>query len=166
MSVRWHTVGRQVGRVVFDAHRIAVMSLGSSKWEPPADVFEDECEIVVVIAMPGVTPERMQILSKPGVLIVRGARPLPLVGPGHSVRHLEISRGTFKRRIMLSPSVARVRRPRCRKRFASGGQWACCCRANPMFLRAVITTVMLPAHNERDLKDNPRKRAHNSPSSG
>jgi len=72
-----------------------------ASWEPPADVFEDEREIVVVIAMPGVTPERMQILSEPGVLIVRGARPLPLVGPGHSVRRLEIPHGTFERRILL-----------------------------------------------------------------
>jgi HSP20 family protein len=70
-------------------------------WEPPADVFEDEREIVVVIAMPGVTSERMQILSEPGVLIVRGSRPLPLVGPGHSVRRLEIPHGTFERRILL-----------------------------------------------------------------
>lgn len=70
-------------------------------WEPPADVFEDEREIVVVIAMPGVTAERMQIMSEPGVLIVRGSRPLPLVGPGHSVRRLEIPHGTFERRILL-----------------------------------------------------------------
>jgi len=70
-------------------------------WEPPADVFEDECEIVVVIAMPGVTAERMQIVSEPGVLIVRGTRPRPLLGPGHSVRRLEIPHGTFERRILL-----------------------------------------------------------------
>ena len=70
-------------------------------WEPPADVFEDAREIVVVIAMPGVTAERMQILSEPGVLIVRGLRPLPLVGPGHSVRQLEIPHGRFERRILL-----------------------------------------------------------------
>ena len=70
-------------------------------WEPPADVFEDAREIVVVIAMPGVTAERMQIVSEPGILIVRGSRPLPLVGPGHSVRQLEIPHGTFERRILL-----------------------------------------------------------------
>ena len=70
-------------------------------WEPPADVFEDEREIVVVVAMPGVTAERMQILSEPGLLIVRGSRPLPLVGPGHSIRRLEIPHGTFERRILL-----------------------------------------------------------------
>jgi len=69
-------------------------------WEPPADVFEDEREIVVVIAMPGVTPERLQVLSEPGVLIVRGLRPLPLVGR-HAIRRLEIPHGSFERRILL-----------------------------------------------------------------
>ena len=69
-------------------------------WEPPADVFEDEREIVVVIAMPGVTPERLQILTEPGVLIVRGARPLPLIGH-HAIRRLEIPHGTFERHIVL-----------------------------------------------------------------
>lgn len=70
-------------------------------WEPPADVFENEREIVVVIAMPGVTAERMQVLSEPGMLIVRGSRPLPLIGPGHTVRQLEIPHGRFERRILL-----------------------------------------------------------------
>ncbi len=72
-------------------------------WEPPADVYEDESEIVVVLAMPGVTEERMQIFGEPGALVVRGFRPLPLVGPGHSVRRLEIPHGNFERRIALPP---------------------------------------------------------------
>jgi HSP20 family molecular chaperone IbpA len=72
-------------------------------WEPPADVYEDEREIVVIIAMPGVTAERIQILSEPGALIVRGTRPLPLVGPGHAVRRLEIPHGHFERRLSLPP---------------------------------------------------------------
>ncbi len=72
-------------------------------WEPPADVYEDDGEIVVVIAMPGVTEARMQIFSEPGALIVSGSRPLPLVGPGHSVRRLEIPHGSFQRRIPLPP---------------------------------------------------------------
>ena len=73
-------------------------------WEPPADVYEDENEIVVVIAMPGVTEARMQIFSEPGVIIVRGSRPLPMAGPGHyAVRRLEIPHGNFERRIQLPP---------------------------------------------------------------
>ncbi len=69
-------------------------------WEPPADVFEDEREIVVIMAMPGVTPERLQILREPGVLIVRGLRPLPFVGR-HRIRRLEIPHGRFERRLLL-----------------------------------------------------------------
>jgi HSP20 family molecular chaperone IbpA len=70
-------------------------------WEPPVDVFEDEREIVVVVAMPGVNADRMQVIGEPGVITVRGVRPLPLVGPGHSVRQLEIPYGVFERRIPL-----------------------------------------------------------------
>ena len=80
------------------AHRTA-----RAAWEPPADVYEDEHELLVVIAMPGVTPERVQIFSEPGALIVRGSRPLPWVGPGHSLRRLEIPHGNFERRIPLPP---------------------------------------------------------------
>jgi HSP20 family protein len=72
-------------------------------WEPPADVYESDREIVVIIAMPGVTPERMQIDSEPGVLVVRGSRSFPLIGPGHAVRQLEIPHGNFERRISLPP---------------------------------------------------------------
>jgi HSP20 family protein len=81
----------------------ATSPAASVAWEPPADVYEDEGEIVVVIAMPGVTEARMQIFSEPGVIIVRGSRPLPMAGPGHSVRRLEIPHGNFERRIQLPP---------------------------------------------------------------
>ena len=30
-------------------------------WEPPADVFEDEHEVVIVVAMPGVTADAVEI---------------------------------------------------------------------------------------------------------
>jgi HSP20 family protein len=70
-------------------------------WEPPADVFENEREIVVVVAMPGVSAQRLQVSGEPGALVVRGVRPLPLVSPGFTVRQLEIPYGRFERRIVL-----------------------------------------------------------------
>ena len=69
-------------------------------WEPPVDLFEDEREIVLVVAMPGVGAERMQVVGEPGAIVVRGTRPVPLV-PGLSVRRLEIPYGIFERRILL-----------------------------------------------------------------
>jgi HSP20 family protein len=70
-------------------------------WEPPIDVFEDEREIVVVVAMPGVSAERVQVVSEPGALVVRGVRPLPFADLRHRVRRLEIPYGAFERRILL-----------------------------------------------------------------
>ena len=33
-------------------------------WEPPVDVFEDEREVVIVVAMPGVPAERVQVTQR------------------------------------------------------------------------------------------------------
>ena len=70
-------------------------------WEPPVDVFENEREMVIVVAMPGVAGEQVQVGHEPGVLVVRAARPLPLRESGLRVRQLEIPYGTFERRIRL-----------------------------------------------------------------
>ena len=80
--------------------------LGASRtalpaWEPPVDMYENECEVVVVVAMPGVAADRVQVLTENGTLIVRGERPLPFAGRPLAVRHLEIPYGAFERRIPL-----------------------------------------------------------------
>jgi HSP20 family molecular chaperone IbpA len=73
-------------------------------WQPPADMFEDEREIVIIVAMPGVTADRVNVLHEPGVLVIRGERPLPVAGSRLAVRQLEIPYGAFERRIPL-PAV-------------------------------------------------------------
>lgn len=70
-------------------------------WEPPADVFEDEREVVVVVALPGVVAENVELMSEPGAIVVRAARRLALEGSRHRIRQLEIPYGTFERRIAL-----------------------------------------------------------------
>jgi HSP20 family protein len=69
-------------------------------WEPPADVFENEDEVLVVVALPGVVADRVQVTREPGALMVRAERPLPFSGTQH-VRQLEIPYGVFERRISL-----------------------------------------------------------------
>ena len=73
-------------------------------WEPPVDMFEDEREIVIIAAMPGVTSDRVSVLHEPGVLVIRGERQLPVAGSRLAVRQLEIPYGAFERRIPL-PAV-------------------------------------------------------------
>jgi len=72
-----------------------------ASWQPPMDVFEDEREYVIVVAMPGVTPERVEVIKEQRSLLVRGVRPIPLTGPRHRVQQLEIPYGAFERRILL-----------------------------------------------------------------
>lgn len=73
-----------------------------ASWQPPVDVFEDEREIVIVVAMPGVTAERVEVIMEQGSLLVRGTRPIPLTGPRQRVHQLEIPYGAFERRIVLA----------------------------------------------------------------
>ena len=70
-------------------------------WEPPVDMYENEREVVVVVAMPGVAADRVEVINEDGMLIVRGERPLPFTGRPLAVRHLEIPYGAFERRISL-----------------------------------------------------------------
>ena len=70
-------------------------------WEPPVDVFEDEREVVIVVALPGVPAERIEISTEAGALVVRAECALPLAGSRYSVRQLEIPYGHFERRIPL-----------------------------------------------------------------
>ena len=80
-------------------------------WEPPVDVFEDEREIVIVVAMPGVSAEGVQVRREADMLVVRGVRPMPLSGAHHRVRQLEIPYGAFERRIALPSQTSEIGRP-------------------------------------------------------
>jgi HSP20 family molecular chaperone IbpA len=81
--------------------RLASSAGARAMWEPPVDVFEDEGEVVIVVALPGVVEERIEILNEPGALVVRAERPVPLSGSRQAVRQLEIPYGLFERRIPL-----------------------------------------------------------------
>ena len=81
--------------------RLTTSLRSQALWEPPVDVFEDEREVVVVVALPGVEPERLELASEPGALLVRAERPFPLGGSEYAVRQLEIPYGYFQRRIPL-----------------------------------------------------------------
>ena len=80
-------------------------------WEPPVDVFEDEREVLLVVAMPGISADRVQVITEPGALVVRGVRPIPLAGSRHRVRQREIPYGAFERRIPLPAGPLEVGAP-------------------------------------------------------
>jgi HSP20 family molecular chaperone IbpA len=81
--------------------RLASPGRSQAVWEPPVDVLEDEREFVVVVALPGVVAENVQISSEGAELVVRAERPVPFTGARQVVRQLEIPYGRFERRIAL-----------------------------------------------------------------
>jgi HSP20 family molecular chaperone IbpA len=81
--------------------RLSASERTQAVWEPPADVFEDEREIVIVVALPGVPADRIEVTSESGALVVRAESPLPFSGSRGAVRQLEIPYGYFERRIPL-----------------------------------------------------------------
>lgn len=87
--------------------RLAVTTRPEAVWEPPVDVFEDDAEVLVVVAMPGVAADRVEVIREAGgALVVRGERRLPIAGTRHVIRHLEIPYGRFERRIALPADLA------------------------------------------------------------
>lgn len=91
----------QAERLHRQLFRITAPGRGCVTWEPPVDMFENEGELIVVVALPGVPPERVEILSEPGYLLVRADCPIPLAGTRRAVRRLEIPYGRFERRVPL-----------------------------------------------------------------
>jgi HSP20 family protein len=72
-------------------------------WEPPADTLETPDAIIVLVALPGVAPEHVEIVHQAGALTVRGVRPMPGGGRRETIRRLEIPYGHFERRLDLPP---------------------------------------------------------------
>jgi HSP20 family molecular chaperone IbpA len=70
-------------------------------WEPPADVLETEREVLVLVALPGVDPERVEAAIENGELVVRGRRVLPPELRQAVIHRLELPQGRFERRIPL-----------------------------------------------------------------
>ena len=71
-----------------------------SNWEPPIDVYETRYEFKIMIALPGVAPEHLQVMLEQEQLIIVGHRHLPLSEEAE-IRRLEIPYGRFERCIEL-----------------------------------------------------------------
>lgn len=81
----------------------------AAAWEPPVDVFEDDDDFFIVVALPGVAADRIEVAVETGVLVISAERALPLGGRRCAVRRLEIPYGRFQRRIQLPPRAGEVR---------------------------------------------------------
>ena len=70
-------------------------------WQPPVDVLESDRELWILIALPGVAPDELDVVIDGAVLSVVGHRPMPRLADGAQLRRLEIPHGRFERRLEL-----------------------------------------------------------------
>ncbi len=76
---------------------------GQPVWEAPTDVYETEGEYVVVVALPGVDPETVEVLVERRAITVTGERRLPVAHGPAVIHRMEIPHGRFERRLELPP---------------------------------------------------------------
>ncbi len=77
-------------------------------WEPPVDIQETSAGLQFVFALPGVSPEHIDIRLEPNALTVSAIRPARLGGSDSVVRRMEIPHGRFVRRIALAGARFRI----------------------------------------------------------
>lgn len=78
-------------------------------WEPPVDVFETDRHFLIVIALPGVLPEHVQIEVNGSAVTVRGMRRLPPAAASGLIHRLELPYGRFERCIALPGRLLQLR---------------------------------------------------------
>jgi HSP20 family molecular chaperone IbpA len=72
-------------------------------WQPPVDLFETEHELQILVALPGVEVDQLQVVIDGGSLSVLGERRVPLRARSAAIHRIEIPYGRFERRIQLPP---------------------------------------------------------------
>jgi HSP20 family molecular chaperone IbpA len=76
-------------------------SVGETCWEPPVDVLETDEELLILVALPGVDPDQVDVVIENEMLVVSGRRTLPAELRDAHIHRLELPQGRFERRIVL-----------------------------------------------------------------
>ena len=86
-------------------HRELFRPIGPSAlppaWEPPVDVLETEHEVLVLVALPGVNPDRVEAVIDGNDLVFAGTRVFPNELRTAIIHRLELPQGRFERRVRL-----------------------------------------------------------------
>lgn len=78
---------------------------GGKPWNPPVDVVEGPEQVVVHVDLPGVDPEKVEILLVGNMLTIKGEQGSCSSEAGQTVHRRERSAGSFSRSIPLPTPV-------------------------------------------------------------
>jgi HSP20 family protein len=81
------------------------LAVGSADWTPLCDVLETPEAFVVVMELPGVEQDDVEIQVDGSEVVIRGERRLPGPARPESYQRMERSYGAFSRRVLLTDDV-------------------------------------------------------------
>jgi HSP20 family molecular chaperone IbpA len=81
--------------------RPGLPGIHAAAWQPPIDVFETADGLRIVVALPGVEIQDIDVATERDVLMISGVRHLPSVARGAAIQRLEIPYGRFERQVRL-----------------------------------------------------------------
>jgi HSP20 family protein len=97
---------QEMGELV---HRLSVLDradrLPGSEWSPAVDVFEARDRLIVVIEVPGLSPESLRVVFREREIVLSGERRARRTGPGTTFLCLERPHGRFERAIPVEVPV-------------------------------------------------------------
>ena len=99
----------QVDKMRRQCFDLAGQRTGGPSWEPPVDIYETQRELMIIVALPGVPADAIDVLIDGGSLSVIGRRAIP-VPMSAAVHRMEIPYGRFERRIDLRSGMYEITR--------------------------------------------------------
>jgi HSP20 family protein len=72
-------------------------------WEPPVDILETEREVLLFVALPGVSLDKVEAVIEGADLLIAGTRILPSQLRTAVIHRIELPQGRFERRVRLPP---------------------------------------------------------------
>jgi len=82
-------------------HRQFFQPRHSGAWEPPVDIIETEREVLIFVALPGVSLDKAEAVIDGADLVITGTRVLPPELRTATIHRLELPQGRFERRVRL-----------------------------------------------------------------
>ena len=84
--------------------------VSSSTWQPLVDIYERADCLIIVVELPGVKQEHIQVTTSEGVLRITGVRSKQIPEGTQQVHLMEIPYGPFVRFVKLPPcaSIKRI----------------------------------------------------------
>ena len=92
----------QAERAHRDLFRPSGQPRRSPCWEPPVELFENDAQVWIQAALPGVGADQVEVRLEDGAIVVAGERTLPTPRGAGVIRRLEMPHGSFERRIALA----------------------------------------------------------------